>query len=129
MSNRDVREHASSYFLPLLLGNNSLSHKLSAKILRKYGVESLILDEKRSAYDILDVSSHFVKLSQTQEPTILSDELLAIAKSYEYTLPILVPCSEKYIQLIATVADELEAEFVICDADEIFTSSPLSSIP
>lgn len=129
MSNRDVREYASTYFLPLLLGSNKTSHKISSKILRKYGIVSFVLDEKRSAYDFFDVSSHFVRLCQANEPSILADELEAIAKRYEYILPILVPCSKKYAQLVDKIASELETTFVIRNADEVFISSPLCDIP
>ena len=129
MSNRDVREYASTYFLPLLLGSNNVSHKISSKILRKYGIVSFVLDEKRSVYDFFDVSSHFVRLCQANEPSILADELEAIAAHYEYILPILVPCSKKYAQLVDKIASELETTFVICNADEVFISSPLCDIP
>ena len=129
MSNRDVREYASTYFLSLLLGSNKRSHKISSKILRKYGIVSFVLDEKRSVYDFLDISSHFVRLCQATEPSILSDELEAIANRYEYILPILVPCSTKYGQLVDKISGKLETTFVICNADEVFISSPLCDIP
>jgi len=129
MSNKDVKEYASTYFLPFLLGSNRRSHKLSAKILRKYGIVSLILDEKRSAGDIFDMSSRFVSLCQTDTHTMLADELLAISQRYEYTLPILVPCSQKYEMLVNELSDRLESEFVICNADRIFSDSPLADIP
>lgn len=128
MSNRDVREYASTYFLPLLLGSNKRSHKISSKILRKYGIMSFVLDEKRSVYDFFDVSSHFVRLCQAIDPSILSDELESIAKRYEDILPILVPCSPKYEQLVDKIASELETTFVICNAEEVFISSPLCDI-
>ena len=129
MSERDVKEYASAYFLPFLLGSNKLSHKLSAKMLRKYGIVSLILDEKRSVRDLFDLSSHFFLLCQTDEHSMLADELSAIAQRYEYVLPILVPCSKKYEELVDRLSDKLETEFVICDAERLFCDSPLADIP
>lgn len=129
MSNKDVREYASNYFLPFLLGSNRRSHKLSAKILRKYGIVSLILDEDRSVYDFFALSSNFVLLCQTQENPILAHELSAIAQRYDYTLPILIPCSQKYAELVEKLSDKLEPEFVICEFDKVFSDSPLADIP
>lgn len=129
MSNKDVREYASAYFLPILLGSNRLSHKLSAKILRKYGIVSLVLDQKRSLYSFFDFSSHFVPLCPTQEPSIFLDELCSFAKRYGDNLPILIPCSPEYAELIADLSADLEPAFVICDADKVFSDSPLADIP
>ena len=129
MSNRDVREYASAYFLPLLLGSNRRSHKISAKILRKYGIVSFVLDEKRSILSFLDFSSHFVPLCQTQESAIFLDELSAMAHRCADNLPILIPCSPKYAELVSSLSEELEKTFVVCDADKVFSESPLADIP
>ena len=129
MSNKEVKEYASTYFLPLLLGSNRRAHKLGAKILRKYGIVSFVLDEKRSIYSFFDLSSHFVPLCKTEEYSILSDELLAIAHRYSDNLPILIPCSPKYAELIDKLSHELETAFVICDSDRVFSDSPLADIP
>lgn len=129
MNNKEVREYARAYFLPFVLGSNKRSHKLCARIQRKYGIEPMMLDEKRSFYDFVCLSSHFVPLCDTQEHEIISDELISIAKRYESTLPILISCSPKYSEMIASQADKLEAVFVICDADKVFSDSPLANIP
>ena len=129
MSNKDVREYASTYFLPFVLGSNRRSHKLCAKILRKYGIVSFVLDEKRSMYDLLPLSSRFVQLCDAQSPEIIANELIDIAKKYDYTLPILIPCSQKYSDTVKSQADTLESVFVICEADGVFSNSPLADIP
>ena len=129
MSDKDVREYASAYFLPCLLGSNRLSHKLSAKILRKYGIVSFVLDEKRSMRDVFSLSSRFIPLCDAKEPEIISDELISIAQKYDDALPILIPCSPKYAELLKSQSDALETAFVLCEPDEVFTDSPLADIP
>lgn len=129
MSNKDVKDHASTYFVPFLLGSNKLSHKLGAKILRKYSITSLILDQKRSAYDVFSLSTRFVKLSDATNHKIVADELSSIAEQYPYALPILIPCTPKYIELVKEQESSLELFFVLCDAQRVFSDSPLANIP
>ena len=129
MSNKEAREYARAYFLPFVLGSNRSSHKLCSKIWRKYGIEPIVLDQKRSIYDWFSLTSRFVPLCDTQEHEIISYELISVAKRFDYTLPILISCSPKYTEMLDSQSSILEAVFVICDADKVFSESPLTDIP
>ena len=129
MSNKEIRRYARTYFLPFVLGSNKSSHRLCAKMSRKYGVEPIVLDKKRSVYDFFSLSSRFVPLCDTEENEIISDELLSIAQKYDSTLPILISCSPRYTEMLNAQSGTLETVFVLCDADKVFSDSPLADIP
>ncbi len=129
MSTRSIREDASLYFLPFLLGDNLQAHKLSTKIFFKYGITSTILSEKRSLLDAVDMSSRFVDLSPTQSTSLLCEQLIALVEHDPHFLPILVPCSKEYAEALNEQRETLENFFVISSIDEIFSSSPLTTIP
>ena len=89
----------------------------------------MVLDKKRSFYDFLDLSSHFVPLCEAQTPEIIVDEIIWLAQKYPDNLPLLIPCSTEYEELVKLHSQELSTVFVICDPDRIFTDSPLANIP
>ena len=128
MSNKNIKENASTYFIPYLLGNNKCSFKISLKILAKYGISSLIVDQKHSALDVLNLSCGFIKLSEATDFKIIAQELIDIASRDRYVLPILVPCSKKYEELVDKARNELEPIFVITDVKRLFSDSPLADI-
>lgn len=127
MKKSAVFEEARSYFLPVFLGSNKLSHKISRRIYRKYKISSLVLDTKRSWRDLLDLSSRFIPLC-SRRPQLVCHQLCCLAESQTYVLPLLIPASDEYGSLADELSLILEADFVICDPNTLFTSSPLANI-
>ena len=128
MSAKDIREDASRYFLPIFLGSNSDSHKLAAKVFRKYGITSFVLDQKHSAWDFFDPCCKFVRLSASTSPLLICEQLIDIAKQNPYTLPMIIPCSDEYRALVDKHKELLEPIFILLDEDTLFSSSPLNVI-
>lgn len=124
-----IREEARMYFIPILLGDNQDSHRISRKIFKKYGISSFILDRKRTLADLFDFSCRFVKLSSSDGFPILFTQLVDITREIPSSLPILIPCSSEYESFTELYQNELEAFFVISDKKLIFTASPLKIIP
>ena len=124
-----LREEARLYFVPIMLGDNRESHRISRKIFRKYGISSFILDSKRTFADLFDFSCRFVKLSSENAFPLLFTQLVDITSEMPSTLMILIPCSSEYESFTELYRDELEAFFVISDKELIFTASPLKIIP
>ena len=129
MDKLSIQKEARTYFVPFLLGNNSVSHKLSKKIYRKYKITCFILDNKKHASDILDFSSRTLTLPYVKNNSITIEQLIYLAKQTPYTLPLLIPCNQKYGKLIETNREILESTFVLVNKDSIFTDSPLNVIP
>ena len=127
MSNKSVRDEARLYFIPFLLGSNKRSHALSGKIFRKYGIVSFILDEKRSFSDFFDISSSFFPIS-SGESSLLCEQLVALADREPYTLPLLIPTSPQYERAVSEQTELLQKHFVLCDAERVFTDSPMANI-
>ena len=129
MSDRQARENAREYFVPYILGNTPTSHRISARIFYKYGIVSLICDERSSPLCALDLSCRYIKLSPSNEPHIIAEQLLSLCEQQQYTLPIIIPVSPKYQRAVEAEISALEHKFVIADKDTLFSSSPLADIP
>ena len=129
MKKKQIREEARLYFVPFLLGDTITAHKLSFKIFKKYGIVSLILDTKKNVVDLWDFSSRFKTISQNNNQEITVMQLKDLAAQTQYTLPLLIPCSDEYKKLVNKNASELESEFIILNADIPLEDSPLAIIP
>lgn len=129
MDKRSIREDATLYFVPFLLDNNRVSHKLSLKIFFKYGISSVIISKKRGVFDLLDFSSRPICVLDSKSSALLCEELIALADQAPYTLPLLIPCSKEYERAINEHREALEKHFVISNPKDVFSSSPLTTIP
>lgn len=127
MSGRTLREEARLYFVPYILGNNSAAHKLASRILRKFGIVSLICDDRRSALDLIDMSSRTVVLTPTDSPRLIAEQLIALAAQSSYTLPLIITTDDRYTKAVKSEQELLERTFIITDADSLFESSPLTN--
>ena len=129
MKRKQIREEARLYFVPFLLGDTMTAHKLSFKIFKRYGIVSLILDTKKTVVDLWDFSSRFKTISQNKNQEITVMQLKDLAAQTQYTLPLLIPCSDEYADLVKKHSSELESEFIILNADISLEDSPLAIIP
>lgn len=122
-----IKDEARYYFVPLLLGNTQDSRRLARRIFKKYKIKSFILDEKKSFSDCFSLSHFFVSLYDT-EAELTSIQLFNIANELSSYAPILIPCSEKYKEFVATHREALELDFIISSEKLLFTESPLKTI-
>ena len=129
MGKAQIRDEAKLYFVPFFLGSNLTSHKLSNKIYRKYKIISYVVDTKKTAMDFLDFTNIFWSLQYTKDDSVVIPQLIYLSKQTPYTLPILIPCEKKYADLVERNKELLEQYFVISNAQDILTDSPLSIIP
>ena len=127
MKDRTLRKEARLYFVPVLLGSNRISHRISRKIFRKYGITSFILDEKSSIRDVFSLTSRFIRI-YSQENELLCNEICKIWEEQPYTMPILVSASPRFDSLTEEFGTILESRFILRSPDELFSSSPLSDI-
>ena len=129
MNKAEIREEAQLYFVPFFLGSNSTSHKLSKKIYRKYKITSYITDTKKTTSDFLDFTNIFWLLHHTMEDSIVVTQLIYLAEQTPYTLPLLIPCTPKYTELVERNRQLLESYFVILNHQDLLSNSPLNIIP
>ena len=129
MNKAEIREEAQLYFVPFFLGSNSTSHKLSKKIYRKYKITSYITDTKKTTSDFLDFTNIFWLLHHTMEDSIVVTQLIYLAEQTPYTLPLLIPCTLKYTELVERNRQLLESYFVILNHQDLLSNSPLNIIP
>ena len=129
MNKKDIQREAREYFLPFLLGNNQAAHRLSKKIYKRHKITCYILDRKKTTADIFDFSSKFLSISTSKNGTLTASQLIYLADQCPYTLPILIPCSAEYTELIRKNRDLLESKFILSSEAEALTNSPLCIIP
>lgn len=122
-----IKDEARFYFVPLLLGNNQASRTLAKNIFKRYHIKSFILDEKKSFSDVFSLSSEFLTLYETDDELTVF-QLLELAKELPSSMPILIPCSEKYARFLKDYSDALEANFIISSEELALTGSPLKII-
>ena len=124
-----IKEEARCYFIPFLLGDNATSHHFSRKLLRKYGIVSIVLDTKGSFANFWDFSYRFIRLSPSNDKELTLLQLFDIANEFPSTMPILIPCCDEYEEFTKLFEKELETVFVLSNDKSIFTNSPLKIIP
>lgn len=127
MSNVSLKEEARLYFLPIILGNGKEAHRISGLLWRRYGLVSYILAPRRSARDLLDVSSRFVPLVSEHED-LLCMQLTHTATINPYRLPLLISTDQQYTELVEKNRKRLEPLFVICSPESLLEDSPLAAL-
>ena len=128
MKRESIKKDAALYFLPFILGSNPSSRKMARKILRKYGILPLVLDEKRTLADLLTLSYRFLPCLSRDEPRLTCEQLVALAEQEPSALPILIPASPEYGSAVNANGELLEKHFVISSPKELFICSPLADI-
>ena len=128
MKSSEIRKEAKEYFVPIILGNGSSARGLARRIYRKYGIISLILDEKGSLLQLLDPTNRFFKLTPAKSSAFTALQLLDLASQMPYTLPLLIPCTNKYLKAVEENRELLESSFVISRAETVLSDSPLKII-
>ena len=128
MGKSEIREEARLYFVPFFLGSNSVSHKLSNKIYLKHKIISYIVDTKKTAMDFLDFTNIFWLLQHTRDDSVVITQLIYLAEQTPYTLPILIPCTQKYTEFVEKNKSLLETYFVISNTHDVLHASPLNVI-
>lgn len=124
-----IREEARSYFIPFLLGDNEVSHKLSRRIYKKYGIVCFIIDSKISPADFWDFSSRFLRFPKVGSNELFALRLINLAEQSPFTLPLLIPCSKEYSDTVELCREALEPTFIISAPEDALTLSPLNVIP
>lgn len=129
MKDRQARESARRYFVPFILGNSARSHRIALRIYLKYGIIPIICDQRRSFIGALSPICRYLRLSQADEPCVIAQQLISLSEQQPYTLPIIIPVTEKYSDAVEAEKSTLEQSFVIADLPSLFSSSPLANIP
>ncbi len=128
MKKESIKKNSALYFLPFILGSCSSSRRMAQRIHRRYGIISLILDEKRTLPDLLGLSFRFLPCLSKDEPRLMCEQLIALAEQEPAALPILIPASAEYEQAVKENESLLEKHFVISSPEELFVNSPLADI-
>lgn len=128
MKRESIKKDAALYFLPLILGSSHPSRRMARRIHRRYGIISLILDEKPRLPDLLSLSFRFLPCLSKDEPRLMCEKLIALAEQEPSALPILIPASTEYEQAVRVNQALLEKHFVISSPEKLFVNSPLADI-
>ena len=128
MKRESIKRDAALYFLPFILGSSPSSRRMARRILSRYGIASLLFDEKRTFHDLLSLSFRFMPYLPKDEPRLMCEQLIALAEQEPAALPILIPASPEYERAVNENRALLEKHFVISSPEELFVCSPLADL-
>jgi hypothetical protein len=111
----------------MLLGDNATSHLLALRIYFSLGVTSYICDGKRSFLSLINPAVRFFPVYSDEDASAALFALDYAASNADY-LPLLVPCSALFRELVEVNRDHLETRFILSDSDSVFSSLPLSRL-
>ena len=108
-----AREALKTSVVPILVGDGLKARLLAAKVFMKYGVHSVICDEKQSAWRFVVGFGGFYKIIRTHDPRLLCEELERISELSAGGVLIIAPCSNIFSDLVSECEREIEKRFVI----------------
>ena len=116
-----VREILSGELVPILLGYSPETIDTAHRMFRKYGVVSHVFCEKLSLSQRLSICMKFHQINKTAGQRLMLDALYDFAGQLENADVILylIPCTERYANLVWQNRDALERCFVIADRREM----------
>ena len=124
---KEAKNMLREAIIPVLLGDCARAHLLALRIYFDCGVVSYVCDTGKSLFSLIDPASRFFPLFSSQSSDVVLDSLAYAAKEAEY-LPVLVPCSDKYAELVKENREFLESRFIISDSSSLFSCPPLSEL-
>lgn len=114
-----AREALNTSVVPILFGDGLRARLLAARVFVKYGVHSVICDEKQSAWRFLLGFGGFYKIIRTPDPRLFCEELERIAEMSAGGVLILAPCDEPFADLVNECESEIEKRFVIAERNTL----------
>ena len=108
-----AREALNTSVVPILVGDGLKARLLAAKVFMKYGVHSVICDEKQSAWRFVVGFGGFYKLLRTADARLFCEELERISELSAGGVLIIAPCSNIFSDLVSECEREIEKRFVI----------------
>ena len=115
----DCKEAVRTSIIPILLGNSSATHRLSAKIYLRTGIKPYICDEKKIFADYIDPTSRFFPIFSKSNDALLCEILDYISSNSDY-LPMIVPCDDRYSRFISENRAFLEQRAIITSESDFF---------
>ena len=114
-----AKEALSSTIVPVMLGDGPKARMLAARLFLKYGVQSIICDEKQSAWRFVFGFGGFYKIIKSSESRLVAEELERIADVSSGGLLFVAPCSADFSRLLEEVTDRVETRFIIASSDDL----------
>ena len=110
-----AREALNMSVVPILIGDGFRARSLAARAFMKYGVHSVICDEKQSAWRFVFGFGGFYKIIRTSDPRLFCEELERILELSAGGVLILTPCDNAHADLVRECEYEIEKRFIIAD--------------
>ena len=130
-----IREAVSCSVIPMLIGDNKISHRLARRLFWRYSVRSHVFDRQCSCALRLMLSASFSPLPVTDDDEFILMTLERFARERDGFTYLLVPCSKSSKAFIDRNRAALGTGFIIRSPGELITSmrsklsSPFSVMP
>lgn len=114
-----MKEQLHRVLVPVLLGDSFLALRIALKLHKRYGVISHLYCTQPGLLAHLCSCVRIVRTPPYLQGELLCTDLRAFAKEYPDLLFCLIPCTEEGKVFCVTHAAELEAYFLIVDAEQL----------
>ena len=122
---REQKALLRSGVLPLILGNGISAHLLSLRLLRRYGVPSIICGERKELLSYLNFKCGFLQLSNFENTRLASEQLTDFASDNEELTLLILPCTDKTRSFVKRSAPELESHYILFQDEKELHAHPL----
>ncbi len=126
MASKEDKVLLAQSVFPVILGNGFGAHRLSARLYRTYGVDSLLCGCHVTLWDLLFFHCGFVRLFHKNDPALAAAQLAALSDEYGDCLFVLIPLSSEQERWIGNSRELLSSRFIISSEEELFRKVPFS---
>ncbi len=124
----ETKELLRQGIVPVILGNDRAARRLAARLLRTFGIPSILCGRRRTVWDLLSLTTSFRRLSRDVAPRLIAEQLVDLAADYEDCFMLLIPLREEDRALIQAHGDLLETRFVCRDPDTLWSDAMLDGV-
>lgn len=121
MISKTAEEALDSFVVPIMLGDGFSARMAAARLYFKFGVQSVICDEKQSRWRFLIGFGGFYKIIKSSEKRLIVEELYHIADASGGGSLFLTPCGSEFSRVVydPDVIDSLELRFTVAKVGDL----------
>ena len=128
MAAADIKSLLGESAVALILGNDLSAHRLSYRLLKDYGIGSLLCGPRENLLNLLNLECGFLQLDYVRSSRLAIEQLNDFAAENSEYILILLVSDAKGKSFVSQSATDLESKYIISDNTDIETLDIIKSI-